>query len=130
MQDADFSDAFCRFMQDTTPTLEAAELLLALAAEPDEWWDRMVLPAKLRSTIGIADAEAARYLDMFQARGLLAAGPDNRIQYRPSSAKLAAHVTTLAHAYAERPVTLIRMIYALRDTKIRSFADAFKLTRK
>ena len=130
MQDADFSDEFCQFIQGTTPTLEAAELLLALAAEPDEWWDRNRLPAKLRSTIGISDAEAARYLDTFQARGLLSVGPDNRIRYHPSSVKLASHATTLAHAYAERPVTLIRMIYALRDAKIRSFSDAFKLTRK
>jgi len=36
-------------------------------------------------------------------------------------------VRTLARAYQERPVTLIRVIYALRDTKIQSFADAFKL---
>ena len=34
---------------------------------------------------------------------------------------------TLARAYKERPVTLIRMIYALRDQRIRSFADAFRL---
>ena len=41
-----------------------------------------------------------------------------------------AHVTTLAQAYGERPVTLIRVIYALRDGKIRSFADAFRLRRR
>jgi hypothetical protein len=40
-----------------------------------------------------------------------------------------AQVRTLAQAYKRRPVTLIRVIYALRDTKIQSFADAFKLTR-
>jgi hypothetical protein len=38
-------------------------------------------------------------------------------------------VATLAQAYEERPVTLIRLIYALRDRKIRSFADAFKLRK-
>jgi hypothetical protein len=36
----------------------------------------------------------------------------------------------LAQAYKERPVTLFRVIYALRDLKIQSFADAFKLRRK
>jgi hypothetical protein len=36
----------------------------------------------------------------------------------------------LALAYKERPVTLFRVIYALRDLKIQSFADAFKLKRK
>jgi len=130
MQDADFSDEFCQFVQSTIPTVEAAELLLAFAAEPDVWWDRAQLPAKLRSGPGITDAEAARYLDIFQARGLLAVGADNRVQYRPASVDLASHAETLTQAYDERPVTLIRMIYALRDAKIRSFADAFKLTRK
>jgi hypothetical protein len=38
-------------------------------------------------------------------------------------------VRTLAQAYRERPVTLIRVIYALRDSRIQSFADAFRLRR-
>ena len=40
-----------------------------------------------------------------------------------------AWVQTLAKAYEERPVTLFRLIYALRDRKIQSFADAFKLRK-
>ena len=42
---------------------------------------------------------------------------------------LDANVGTLAQAYRERPVTLIRVIYALRDSRIQSFADAFRLRR-
>jgi hypothetical protein len=38
-------------------------------------------------------------------------------------------VATLARLYIERPVTLFRVIYALRDMKISTFADAFKLWR-
>ena len=40
------------------------------------------------------------------------------------------HLETLGKVYLERPVTLFRVIYGLRDAKIRSFADAFKLWRK
>lgn len=130
MQDADFSDEFCQFVQRTVPTVEAAEFLLALAAEPNRWWDQKQVSAKLRPALSISDAEAARYVDIFQAGGLLVARADNRIQYRPASEELASQVTVLAQANASRPVTLIRMIYAFRDEKIRSFADAFKLTRK
>jgi hypothetical protein len=36
----------------------------------------------------------------------------------------------LSQAYKERPVTLFRVIYALRDLKIQSFAGAFKLRSK
>lgn len=124
MQDADFSDEFCLFIQTAIPAVDAAELLLALSAQPDAWWDTAQLPANLRS------ADVGRYLELFQLRGLLLVRPDKRVQYRPASAGLAAHVRTLAQAYQERPVTLIRMIYALRDAKIQSFADAFKLRGK
>jgi hypothetical protein len=74
-------------------------------------------------------ADIARYFGLFQAGGLVAVGPDKRVQFRPAHSGLEAHVTTLAQAYLERPVTLIRVIYALRDSSIQSFADAFRLKR-
>lgn len=79
MEDADFSDDFCRFVQAHVPSVEVAERLIARRPFDD--------PA------------------------------------------LGSHVETLAQAYEQRPVTLIRLIYALRDLKIRSFADAFKLRK-
>src|SRR5512134_1129848 len=109
MEDADFSDEFCRFLQSTLPTVEAAELLLALYADP-------------ASAVRPKDAGEAKILQSFYASGLALAGADQSYQYRPSTEALRAHVDTLAKAYEERPVTLIRIIYALRDNKIRSFA--------
>ena len=35
MEDADFSDDFCRFLQTTIPAVDAAELLLLLKRNPD-----------------------------------------------------------------------------------------------
>jgi hypothetical protein len=129
MEDSAFSDEFCRFIQTVLPSVDAAELLLQLSAEPTRWWSAAELAARLRPASTISDADALRYLEQFQARGLIAVGPDKRVQLRPADAVLEDHVRTLAQAYKERPVTLIRMIYALRDTKIQSFADAFKLRR-
>lgn len=130
MQDTDFSDEFCRFVQRTIPTIESAELLLALAAKPGFRWDVSQVADTVRPVVNITRPEAARYMDVFQSRGLLVPGPDKRFEYRPVSEELANHVRTLTQAHSERPVTLIRMIYALRDAKIRSFADAFKLKAK
>jgi hypothetical protein len=105
-------------------------LLLALAAESGRGW----LPAELVAGLGpsgaLSEADVQRYLDHFQAAGLIASGADGRRQYRPADEVLSMHVRMLAQAYKERPVTLFRVIYALRDLKIRSFADAFKLRRK
>jgi hypothetical protein len=120
MEDSAFSDEFCRFIQTVVPSVDAAEILLALCETPEQW----------RAPWGLArDPDKLRCLEQFQARGLIAVGPDKRVQFRPANEELHGHVRTLAQAYKERPVTLIRMIYALRDTKIQTFADAFKLRR-
>ena len=79
MEDADFSDDFCRFLQAHVPSVEAAEQLIS--------------------------------------------------RRHSAPAELASHVAMLAKAYEERPVTLFRIIYALRDANIRSFADAFKVRK-
>lgn len=128
-EDADFSDEFCQFLQATLPAVEAAELLLALKHAPQRWWTLAEILAALGPGVSLREDEAARYLETLQARGLVASDAERRMQYRATEA-LAAHVGTLEKVYRERPVTLIRVIYGLRDSKIRSFADAFKLRRK
>lgn len=129
MEDAAFSDEFCRFLRTAVPTVDAAELLLLLKREPERWWTAQEAAAALLPGATVSEADAARYFVSFQGNGLIAVAPDKRVQYRPGFAALDAYVRTLAQAYSERPVTLIRIIYALRDSKIQSFADAFKLKR-
>jgi hypothetical protein len=129
MEDADFSDDFCRFLQTAIPAVDAAELLLLLRRTPEAAWSAAELTAKLRPSVAIPDADAAKYLDTFQARGLISVTEERRVQYQPASEELRMYGDMLALAYKERPVTLIRMIYALRDSRIQTFADAFKLRR-
>jgi hypothetical protein len=122
LDDSAFSDEFCRFLQGSVPSVDAAELLLALAGAPQRSWQAKELAA--------SETEAERCLEQLEAGGLAARGSDERWQYRPANPALGGHVEMLALAYKERPVTLFRVIYALRDVKIRSFADAFKLKRR
>jgi hypothetical protein len=129
MEDTAFSDEFCGFLRTAVPTVDAAELLLLLQREPERWWTAQEAVFTLLPGVSLNEADAARYFALFQGNGLIAVAPDKRVQYRPGFAELDAHVRTLAQAYRERPVTLIRIIYALRDSKIQSFADAFKLKR-
>jgi hypothetical protein len=127
MEDAAFSDEFCRFLRVAVPTVDAAELLLLLQRERERWWTADEAARALYPGASLSEADAVRYFGIFQGNGLLGTGEDRRVQYRPAAGELDGHVRTLAQAYSERPVTLIRMIYALRDSKIQSFADAFKL---
>jgi len=87
MEDAEFSDAFCGFIQKNIPTVEAAE----------------------------------RLLEAYRPGGTVPP---------PFGEEHRAHLDTLARAYNERPVTLVRIIYALRDSRIRSFAEAFRLRKR
>ena len=129
IEDADFSDEFCQFLQAAVPAVEAAELLLILRRDPARTLSFAEAAAALAPGVVISEAEAARFLEAFQARGLVVIDAERRVQYRGAE-PAAAHVATLEKVYRERPVTLIRVIYGLRDSKIRSFADAFRLKRK
>ena len=126
MEDADFSDEFCRFLHANVPSVQAAELLLLLASDPAAALRPKEAAERLSA---VSEAEAAKILQALHANGLAMAGVDQSYQYRPASEALEAHVGVLAQAYEERPVTLIRIIYALRDSKIRSFADAFRVRK-
>ena len=127
MEDAAFSEEFFRFLRAGVHTVDAAEVLLLLARERERWWSAEELTAALLPSVNLTPARAAACFAVFHANGMIAIGPDKRVQFRPGLSVLDAHVQTLAQAYRERPVTLIRVIYALRDAKIMSFADAFKL---
>lgn len=125
MEDFDFSDDFCRFIQSAIPAVDAAELLLVFYRKPE---DALTVKETItRLGPGISAGDAVRYLEQFQGRGLLSS-ESGRYRYRKES-DLAAQVEKLALAYTTRPVTLIRVIYAFRDSKIKSFADAFKLRK-
>lgn len=115
-EDADFTDEFCQFLQTAVPAVEAAEFLVLMQGDPDRTWT--------------PPEAAARYVPALEESGLVTVGSDQRVRYKPASEALAAHVAKLEKLWRERPVTLIRVIYGLRDSKIRSFADAFRLRRK
>jgi hypothetical protein len=124
--DPDFSDDFCRFLQKCVTNVDAAELLLAMFNDPQRSWRARELSAQLAPVANLSEPDVERYLDVFQGCSLVARDGEQRVQYR-SAASHDPHVAMLARLYLERPVTLFRVIYALRDSAIHTFADAFKL---
>ena len=123
MTDADFPEELCLLIKDAIPTIEAAGLLVVLARDPGKQWKAEEIVHEIRPTV-IAESEVRKCLVLFQARGLVIENQNARFQYRPASAALDSTAKALAKAYTERPVTLIRLIYA---RNIQSFADAFKI---
>ena len=124
--DPDFPDEFCGFLQRCVANVDAAEFLLTIAKSSGRSWDVDELRAQLAPSTIVSDTDAERCVDALEQCGIVARDGDKRLCYRPSPAH-DAHVATLARLYLERPVTLFRVIYALRDSKLRTFSDAFKL---
>lgn len=127
MNNANFPEELCVFIQDVIPAVEAVELLLFLTQHSNMPLMLSDILRELKST-QLTDVAAKKYLALFIAHGLVA-DKENGFQYHPSSPELEAAVQALIKAYNERPVTLIRIIYAQKERKIQSFADAFKIKK-
>jgi hypothetical protein len=124
----DLPETLLHFIHSCLPTFTAAELLLFLHQRRDQTWT----PETIASTISptsITVSAAKEYLILFETCGLVTENEPGLYQYAPNSPTLEDNVHTLLRAYNERPVTLIRTIYTIADSKIQSLADAFKLKR-
>jgi hypothetical protein len=123
VEDLQFTEGFFAFLQGNIASVDAAEVLLLLYRNAARDWT----PADVLARLGpvLSEAEVQRILDGFRAKGLAAEG----YRYQAASEDLAAHVKTLALAYDERPVTLFRLIYALRQSGIQALAEAFRIRR-
>ena len=127
MTDPDFPEALRSLIQEAVPSVDAAELLLALSRNPH----RALTVRQAMDEAGVRampEADAQRSLALFASHGLVA-GDGECYRYAPVNDELDAAVGALVRAYNERPVTLLRTIYAPKDEKIRSFADAFRLKK-
>jgi hypothetical protein len=127
-RDPHFSEALCAFIQDTLPTVDAVEILLFLHRHSGRHWSQDDLVREMNPA-AIARPAVARHLDLFQARGLVSL-ENAKYAYSPATPALAALVDALDTAYKERPVSLVRLIYFLRDHRIQSFADAFRMQKE
>lgn len=114
-------------------SMEQAEILLLLRAEPERAWTAEETASRLR----IDPQSAARRLRSLAEGGLIAreadasgAGGAAAYYYAPESDDLRRAVDALAVAYNERPVSLVKLLYSRpTDATARSFADAFRIRR-
>ena len=127
MSDPDFPDDLRLFIEEIIPTVDAAELLVMLAQHPDRAYSPRDAVEGMRPT-AVTEPAARRYLAHFATRGVVAEEGDT-YRYSPETPELDSMVRALMRVFNERPVTLVRMIYAPRDDKIRSFADAFRIKK-
>jgi hypothetical protein len=121
----DLPDALLRFIELSIPTYQAAEVLLFLAARPERGWTAEEIVVGMRPVV-ITLPAVKEYLAIFKVRGIVKES-EGHFRYGPASVEIENAIGALAHAYNERPVTLIGTIYKMADSKLRSFSDSFKL---
>jgi hypothetical protein len=116
-----------RFLENHIPTFVAAEVLVFLVRHPESSWTAESIVREIHPEVVTLSA-ANEYLTLFESHGLVQRDHDG-FRYQGAPPDLQAGAEALLQAYNERPVTLIRMIYAIADSRIQSFADAFKLKK-
>ncbi|MGH8479981.1 MAG: hypothetical protein ACREXK_10465 [Gammaproteobacteria bacterium] len=100
------------------------EALLLLRRSPDQRWDVATVAKRLY----IAERDTAAVLDRLCADGLLVCGED-KYQYRPATAELDQLVGHVAELYAKHLIPVTNLIHSKPLTRVREFADAFKLKK-
>jgi len=128
MTNSELPTALIELIQHCVPSFPAAELLVFVAQRPQSPWTLDSLMAELPRD-AFTRASLASLLLLFNSRGLMQEGPPGTFCYKPVSKSVEEAVALLVTAFNERPVTLIKTIYALADSPIQSFADSFRFKK-
>jgi predicted transcriptional regulator len=103
----------------------ALELLLVLHRQPDRIWSAEELVNELRSS----EVVVAQSIDNLVACGLIVTESGGRVRYSPASPSQSGLVDELEDEYRKKPAAIRRMIIQNPAERLKSFADAFKLTK-
>ena len=116
-----------QFIASTIHSVEEVEILTVLSRSPETFWSADALAQHL----GLKpDVVAARSRDL-ERRGLIKSGESGPVyRFAPANEAMVEQVKTLVDAYRDRRVSVINSIYSANLTRLRSFADAFKLGGK
>jgi DNA-binding IclR family transcriptional regulator len=98
------------------------EALLLLRANPEKLWDA----AEAARRLYINESDGQEILARLRAEGLVS-GDSNGYRYTPGTEK--ALIDRLAEAYARHLIPITNIIHQ-RPSRIREFADAFKLKKE
>lgn len=115
-----------RFLEVNIDSLDQLEILRVLGEDPQKEWRA----ANLAREAQAAPQTIGTHLTVLQARGLLTLQTRDAelfCRYGAANSELAERLARLLQVYRERPVTIIKLIYASARDPLRSFADAFRL---
>ena len=103
-------------------------ILRILALKPDKEWSGMPFAQQTQTQ----PQTTVAHLEALDKHGLITLSRDASLtcRYGPQAPKLESQVRELLRVYNERPVTMIRMVYARANSALKSFADAFRIRKE
>jgi hypothetical protein len=113
------------FVRSAIKSAWSLELLLLLYRNPHQTWTGEALVRELRGSEHLVRESVA----ILGSAGLVELGKGGA-RYRPQSGEQAALVTALVELYGQKPLTVLKAIFASPSDKIRSFSDAFLFQKK
>jgi hypothetical protein len=119
------SDDLVEFVQTGLGSVWALKMMVAMMAEPNRAWSAAELVRELRAS----DTVISRLLDRFQQIGLAIEGKDHTWHWRPAAPELEELANGVARAYAVTPFGVIQAIAEAPESRLRQFADAFRLRK-
>jgi len=119
-------DDIVSFVQGTINSLCALELLLLLRRERPRRYTLDQVVRELRSS----QLAVTQALDRLQRSELIEDSGEGAYRYQQGSAQLDVICERLESLYARKPVKIVNAILGAPDEKLRTFADAFRLSGK
>jgi len=125
-EDGISEDDIVAFVQVAIRSVCAIELLILLRKDRGKIFRPDQLVRELRSS----ESAVAQALAHLTKSGLVEEISGSGYSYQQGSAQLDAICDRLETEYAQKPVKIVRAILEAPDEKLRTFADAFRLSGK
>ncbi len=116
-----------QFITNQFDSIAQLEALLLLRGEPNGAWSAPTLAQRLY----ITEFETVEALEHLRAGGLVIplAGDPTCYRYEPVSPELRGLVDRTADVYSKHLVPITNLIHAKSKTRVREFADAFRIRK-
>jgi hypothetical protein len=123
------SEDIVAFLGANVESFEQLELLRLLFESPQREWQTM----ELAKEVQVDGQVAARHLAALSTRGLITRitrGAETKFRHGCESPALEKKLLAMLKIYNERPVSMIKLVYAQASDPLRAFADAFRVRKE
>lgn len=118
------TSALNQFIATNIQSVEEVEVVSLLSRSPETFWSAEAIASQLGLNQDIVSNKARELV----RRGILAAGESGPVfRYAPSTPATRENIVALLSMYRDHRISVINAIYSANLTRLRSFADAFKL---